>query len=174
MSTSLKPHGLWPTRLFHPWNFPGKNTGVGFHFLLQGIFLTQGWDLCLLHLLHWQADLLPLHHLGIHTHWIGQKAQPLIVDFWATTAPISRSSHDAEMRPILRGWSTQREVRWSSRKICLQVGVTLLRVRYQSFKSGVTIRTSYDLSLVMTCSFSNWMSSWPWRIKGRIPFSFLQ
>ena len=29
--------------------FPGKNTGVGCHFLLQGIFLTHGWNLCLLH-----------------------------------------------------------------------------------------------------------------------------
>ena len=33
-------------------------------FLLQGIFSTQGLNLCLLHLLHWQADSLPLHHLG--------------------------------------------------------------------------------------------------------------
>ena len=39
---TLRPHGLSPTRLLHPWNFPGKNTGVGCHFLLQGIFLTQG------------------------------------------------------------------------------------------------------------------------------------
>ena len=31
-----------PTRLLHPWNSPSKNTGVGCHFLLQGIFLTQG------------------------------------------------------------------------------------------------------------------------------------
>ena len=30
------------TRRLHPWDFPGKNTGVGYHFLLQGIFLTQG------------------------------------------------------------------------------------------------------------------------------------
>ena len=29
-------------RLLHPWNFPGKNTGVGCHFLFQGIFPTQG------------------------------------------------------------------------------------------------------------------------------------
>ena len=36
MSESLQPHGLWPTRLLHPWDFPGKNTGVGYHFLLQG------------------------------------------------------------------------------------------------------------------------------------------
>ena len=32
---------LQPIRLFCPWDFPGKNTGVGFHFLLQGIFLSQ-------------------------------------------------------------------------------------------------------------------------------------
>ena len=40
-------------------HFPDKNTGVGCHFLLQGIFLTQGSNL---HLLHWQMDSLPLHH----------------------------------------------------------------------------------------------------------------
>ena len=33
------------TRLPHPWNSPGKGTGVGCHFLLQGIFLTQGLNL---------------------------------------------------------------------------------------------------------------------------------
>ena len=32
-----------------PWNSPGKNTGVGSHYLLQGVFLTQGWNLSLLH-----------------------------------------------------------------------------------------------------------------------------
>ena len=42
MSDSLRPHGKQPTRLLCPWNFPGKSTGVGFHFLLQGIFPTQG------------------------------------------------------------------------------------------------------------------------------------
>ena len=44
--------------------FSGKNTGVGYHFLLQGIFLTQGLNPCLLHLLHWQVDSLLLSHLG--------------------------------------------------------------------------------------------------------------
>ena len=42
------------------WDFLGKNTEVGCHFLLQGIFPTQGWNLWLLCLLHWQADSLPL------------------------------------------------------------------------------------------------------------------
>ena len=43
------------------WNFPGKNTGMDCHFTLQGIFPTQGLNLCLL---HWQANSLPLSHLG--------------------------------------------------------------------------------------------------------------
>ena len=42
MSDSLQPHGLQPARLLCPWDFPGNNTGVGCHFLLQGIFPTQG------------------------------------------------------------------------------------------------------------------------------------
>ena len=36
MSDSLRPHGLKPTRFLCPWNSPGKNTGAGCHFLLQG------------------------------------------------------------------------------------------------------------------------------------------
>ena len=40
----LRSCGLESTRLFCPRNFPGKNTGVGCHFLLQGIFPTQGWN----------------------------------------------------------------------------------------------------------------------------------
>ena len=44
-----------------PWESPGKNTGVVCHFLLQGIFLTQGSNPSLL---HWWADSLPLSHPG--------------------------------------------------------------------------------------------------------------
>ena len=42
MSDSLRRHGLEPARLLCPWDFPGKNIGVGCRDLLQGIFLTQG------------------------------------------------------------------------------------------------------------------------------------
>ena len=45
-----------------PWDFQGKNTGVGCHFLLQGIFTIQGLNP---HLLHWQVVYLPLSHQGI-------------------------------------------------------------------------------------------------------------
>ena len=56
MSDSLQPHGLYPARLLCSWDFPGKNTGVDSHFLLQGIFLTQWLNPHLLYLLHWQED----------------------------------------------------------------------------------------------------------------------
>ena len=42
MPDSLQPHGLEPARLLCPWNSTGKIPGVGCHFLLQGIFPTQG------------------------------------------------------------------------------------------------------------------------------------
>ena len=48
VSDSLQSHRLKPTRLLCPWNFPGKNTGMGCHFLLKGIFPTQGLNLHLL------------------------------------------------------------------------------------------------------------------------------
>ena len=51
VSNSVQPYGLEPARLLCPWDSPGKNTGVGCHFLLHGIFPTQGWKLHLLHLL---------------------------------------------------------------------------------------------------------------------------
>ena len=59
MSDSLWPHGLQPTRILSPWDFPGKNPEVGCHFLLLGIFPTRGLNPCLL---HWQTDSLPLSH----------------------------------------------------------------------------------------------------------------
>ena len=56
-------------RLLCPWNCPGKNTGMGSHFLLEGILLTQGLNPCLLPLLNWQADSLPLCPQGIIKNW---------------------------------------------------------------------------------------------------------
>ena len=48
VSNSLQPHGLQPIRLLCPRYFPGKSTGVGCHFFLQGIFLIQRSNPCLL------------------------------------------------------------------------------------------------------------------------------
>ena len=57
VSDSLRPYGLQPDRLLCPWDSAGKNTGEGCLALLQGIFLTQGLHLCLLHLLPYQQIL---------------------------------------------------------------------------------------------------------------------
>ena len=70
-------------RLRCPWGFLGKNTGVGYHFLLQGIFLTQGLNPRLLHLVHWQADSLPLVPPG--------KPQALITYLFYTVVYICQS-----------------------------------------------------------------------------------
>ena len=59
--TLCGPHGLQPTRLLHPQDSPGKNTGVGCHFLLQGIFPTQGSNPGLPHC---RQTLFPLSHQG--------------------------------------------------------------------------------------------------------------
>ena len=48
VSASLQPRGLQPAGLLCPWDSPGKNTGAGCHALLQGIFSTQGSNLCLI------------------------------------------------------------------------------------------------------------------------------
>ena len=58
---TLWPHALQFAKLLCAWDFSGKNTEVGCHFLLQGNFLTQGSNPCLL---LGQADSLPPHHLG--------------------------------------------------------------------------------------------------------------
>ena len=63
MSNFLQSHGLWHAGILCPWDLPSKNTGVGCHFLLQGIFLTHGWKL---HFLYWQADSLPLCELHMY------------------------------------------------------------------------------------------------------------
>ena len=61
MLDSLRPHELQPTRLLYPWDSPGKNTGVGCHFLLQGIFPTKGSNTGLPHC---RQTLYRLSHQG--------------------------------------------------------------------------------------------------------------
>ena len=59
--TLCGPVDCSPPELLCPWNSPGKNTGVGSHSLLQGIFLSQGSNPCLL---HWRRILYHLRCQG--------------------------------------------------------------------------------------------------------------
>ena len=71
---------------------------MGCHALLQGISLTQGSNLCLLHPLHWWAGSLPLHHLGspvifLHINiTVTNKAAPLTADINRQVAVRERGS----------------------------------------------------------------------------------
>ena len=56
MSDSFVTQWTEPARFLCPWDFPGKNIGVGCHFLLQGIFLTKGLKPSLLHWSLWPPD----------------------------------------------------------------------------------------------------------------------
>ena len=64
VSNSLRHYGLQPTRLLCPWDSPGKNTGVGCHALLQGIFLTQGSNQYFSRLSHLRMGSLPVASPG--------------------------------------------------------------------------------------------------------------
>ena len=67
------PWTVWATRLICPWNSPGRNTGMGSHSLLQGVFPTQGSDLGLLHcrqiIYHLSHQGSPYSKLKTHTDW---------------------------------------------------------------------------------------------------------
>ena len=60
--TLFDPMNCSLPRLLCPRDFPGKNTGVGCHFLLQRIFLTQGWNPCLWYHQHWQVKFFFFYH----------------------------------------------------------------------------------------------------------------
>ena len=64
MSIFLRSHGLYPVRLLCPWDSPGKNTGVGCHSLLQGIFQTQGSN--------------PGLHCREILYWLSQQGNPTV------------------------------------------------------------------------------------------------
>ena len=92
MSDSMPPHGLQPTRLLCPWHSPGKNTGVGCHAPLQGIFPIQGLNLHLLRLLHWQAGSLPLAPSGTRMVRIKKLTTPCVSED-AEQVELSCSAH---------------------------------------------------------------------------------
>ena len=111
MSDSSRPHGLQPTRLLRPWDFPGKSTGVGCHCLLQGSFQTgESWPsvleccvcvcvcVCVFNelFLHLLLCLMKIHHLEAgYGDWPSDFLLPLSASlsfcsiFWAFWSTLS-------------------------------------------------------------------------------------
>ena len=94
---TLRPHGQYPASPLCPWNSPGKNPGVGCHFLLQGLFLTEGLNSGLLHCTLMGLWNFPLEGQAIGA-FIRQLSSPLaegclgagaqcpLLCFWAPSA----------------------------------------------------------------------------------------
>ena len=66
---TLWVRGLWPSRVLRPWNFSGKNIGVGAISSSRRIFLTRVTNLRFLRLLHCRRILYQLNNLGSHGPW---------------------------------------------------------------------------------------------------------
>ena len=123
------PDGLQPARLLCPWDSPGRNTGVGCHSFLQGIFLTQELNPGLLHCM--QILCLPSFCNYLFIAWIWQSRpdmgprhtewhQPRAMQATAATFP----SLWSEARSLLKFLST-RASHWkgtTSGGACVRMG----------------------------------------------------
>ena len=115
--------------------FPRQEYWSGTHFLLQGIFLTQGSNP---HLLYWQADSLPLHHLGFfHARnptkgWSYKGERATVLSLEDLTAQWEKSTSKSAMGEVYIGgstctgpmgigwWGKHRRVWWSIREDFLE------------------------------------------------------
>ena len=97
MSDSLRPHRRQPTRLLRPWDSPGKNTGVGCHFLLQCMKVksqSEAAQLCLT-----LSDPMDFSLPG-SSHGIFQaKVHRTLINIWVAKAILVGSQ--MEMRNML-------------------------------------------------------------------------
>ena len=187
MSDFLSPFGLLLARLLCLWDSPGKNTGVGCHARLQGIFPTQGWNLCLLRLLHGSLILYLLGHRG--RQWLRISPpltpwQPLIrfLFLWfclrmtlqrefptvATTSPLVRGRWQVHRRQDGGLFLSFGRVRGSS--------VHLEMAEVSAYRSSC-LRTVGGATQVCPASFSgphpqNWLPGqaaplFPWKARSR-------
>ena len=111
MSNSLWPCGLQLARFLCPWDFPGKNTGLCCHFLLQGIFPIHGLNLGLLHC--WQM-LYQVNRQGRALIKLPPFNVVLSVKEWLRSFPAPTDPHQrlacqstSHLRAC-RGWTVQK------------------------------------------------------------------
>ena len=150
VSNSLQPYGLKPTRLLCPRDFPGKNTGVGCHFLLQRIFLTRGLNPCLL---HFRRILLLLSHRG--SPW----SFPYM-SLWEHTAHPPQSLALCWIIGKYSASPLEKEMATRSSTLAWKIPWTEKPGRLQSMESlrvGTTERLHFHFSLF---TFMHWRRKW--------------
>ena len=134
-----------PARLLCLWDFPGKNTGVGCHFLLQGIFLTQGLNPGLLHC---RQMLYPPSHQGSPSWWTlgcGKRGEQFCLCLW------NLSSESWLLLPFL------------------ELAGVLLRPSSYSCPTGVGILTGSP-KWYLNIPFLRLFLWWGWRVWSRSGF----
>ena len=102
MSDSVRPHGLQPTRLPRPWDSPGKNTGVGCHFLLQCMKVESESEVaqsCPTLATPWTAAYQAPPSMGFsgQQYWSGV---PLLRCYFSTNWPIDLYNHNKVSKQI--------------------------------------------------------------------------
>ena len=102
---TLRPHELSPARLFCSWDYPSKNTGVGCHLFLQGIFPAQGANPQLLHL-RYCRQILYLQRL----YWVVSETGWQI-QMWNRDQETNTASFNIHVRIVFT--STKRETHFS-------------------------------------------------------------
>ena len=98
MSDSVQPHRWKPIRLLHPWDSPGRNTGVGFHFLLQYRFSAIPTKLPAAFFTELEQKLFTIH---METQKTLHSQSSLEIEEWSWRNQLSR------LQTILQSYSHQ-------------------------------------------------------------------
>ena len=137
-------------RLLCPWDFPGKNTGMGCHFLLQGIFPAKDSNP---HFLHWQATSLPLSHQGspyVNTVEVGLPLLYAVIQRRRLLSKLSLSHNNVAFEMVLKREASMEE---DSGVWCCFPG------------GSVGKESACQCSRCKRCGFSPWAGKIPWRRK---------
>ena len=123
MSNSLQHHELQPARLLCPWNSPSKNTGVGCHFLLQGIFQTQ------------ELNLGVLYYRQILYHLCFQRSHYKVQELSISTS----HSYSGQIFLMIYSsiFSTRKLSRLNSIAIPIEIGLSWLPLRLSKTLFGI-------------------------------------
>ena len=136
---TLRSHGLQPTRLLSPWDFPSKNIGVSCHFLLHGIFPTQGSNMGLLHC---RQIVYQLSYKG--SPWKKSYDQPRQhIKKQDITLPTNVRLAKAMVFPVVmygcESWTMEKAERWSINGFELLCWRRLLRVPWTARRFNQSI-----------------------------------
>ena len=179
MSDSQRPHGLQPTRLLHPWDFPGKSTGVDCHHLLWMAIESEGFQERGHHThvhrhTHTCIDTHTHVHRHTHTHTHTHRKWPTSVwgrswhyscpsGFFFVSLPLLCPSGKDSWSLGLLVWTIERPPDSSGDKVTSESEVA------QSYLILIPWTVAYQASLSMEFSKQEYWSGLPFPSPGDLP-----